>query len=102
MRSGIWIAVWTSVAVAGVLTGAQAWPAKSGGEIPIADARKYADTGDYLTVEGVVVSSSQNRVFTIRDESGEMVVVIPQYIIRDQGVPVASGVPVLCVVVSES
>ena len=55
--------------------------------MPIAEARENADTGDYFSIEGIVVSNRQNRFFTIQDRSGEMVVVIPEYITREQGVP---------------
>lgn len=89
MRAGIWTAVWAIGAIAGVLSEAHAWPAATSGGMSIAEAREHADTGDYFSIGGVVVSSSQNRVFTIRDQTGEMLVVIPQYITRETGIPQA-------------
>jgi uncharacterized protein YdeI (BOF family) len=87
MRTGIWTAVWAIGVVAFVLGEAHAWPAITGGGTPIAEAQQNADTGDYFSIEGMVVSNSQNRVFTIRDDSGEMLVVIPEYLTREKGVP---------------
>ena len=82
----IWTSLWLLVATAALATQAQAWPANSGGGVPIAEAQKN-DTGSYFTIEGVVRSSSQSRFFTVQDRTGKMIVVIPQYITREQGVP---------------
>ena len=87
MRAGFWTAVWGLFAIALVSSGAHAWPASKGGGIPIAEAQKYADTGDYFSIEGIVVDSRQSRIFTIEDASAEMLVVIPEYITREKGVP---------------
>lgn len=87
MRTGIWTVAWAIGLVALVLSEAHAQPASTGGGTPIAQAQRSAKTGDYFSIEGIVVSNRQNRFFTIRDDSGEMLVVIPEYITREQGVP---------------
>ena len=86
MRAGIWTAL-VFVGSALVLGEAHAWPAGPGGVIPIAQANESADTGDYFAVEGVVVKTSGKRFFTIRDESGEMLLLIPDYLTREKGMP---------------
>ena len=82
----IWMSLWSLVAAAAIATQAQAAPEHPGGGT-ISEAQKNADTGSYFAIEGVVRSSRQNRFFTVQDRTGEMVVVIPEYITREQGVP---------------
>jgi uncharacterized protein YdeI (BOF family) len=55
--------------------------------MPIADAWEYAEKGDRVVIEGVVVSSAGSRIFLIRDDSGEMHLRIPESLRREHGVP---------------
>jgi uncharacterized protein YdeI (BOF family) len=55
--------------------------------IPIARAQDHAESGDRFVVEGIVVDSKDDRIFLVRDDSGEMYVVIPDFLKREHGVP---------------
>jgi uncharacterized protein YdeI (BOF family) len=90
MRASIWTAAAATVFIltlATLASTAHAWPQKPGGATSIAEANETADTGDYLTIEGEVVEVRGNRLFTIRDESGDALVLIPEYLAREKGLP---------------
>lgn len=71
-----------------VLAGAaMAWLAAPGGAISIAEARKLAESGDYFAIAGVVEESLGSRYFKVRDDTGEMTILIPEYLTRDNGPP---------------
>jgi uncharacterized protein YdeI (BOF family) len=55
--------------------------------IPIARAQEYAESGDRFVVEGIVVDSKDDRFFLLRDDSGQMYVVIPDFLKREHGAP---------------
>ena len=55
--------------------------------IPIARAQDHAASGDRFVIEGIVINSKDDRVFLVRDDSGEMYVVIPDFLKREHGVP---------------
>ncbi len=69
-------------------TAAVAWKASYMQVVSIDKAFAMAETGDYFAIEGEVASASGDRLFVIDDGTGEMKVVIPQYVLRDRGVPV--------------
>jgi len=73
------LALWPAVAVA--------WQAPPAGVVPITEARERADIGDYLVLEGVVVERNTDGLFEIRDDTGSMLIVIPEFITRDEGTP---------------
>jgi len=55
--------------------------------IPIARAQDHAASGDRFAIEGIVINSKDDRVFLVRDDSGEMYVVIPDFLKREHGIP---------------
>jgi len=57
------------------------------GVVSIADVQDKAEVGDYFAIQGVVVKQEGKRLFTIRDETGEMVVLIPENLTRKYGMP---------------
>jgi uncharacterized protein YdeI (BOF family) len=67
--------------------GANAWKGGPGGAIPIAEAMAQADKGDYFVVEGVVVDTKSKELYRIRDDSGTMLVRIPEFLRRENGAP---------------
>lgn len=69
---------------------ALAWQAPAAGVISIAEVRERAETGDYLVVEGTVVEQRDKTLFRIDDETGSMWVLIPNFVLRDEGVPARS------------
>lgn len=78
--------------IAGLLLGAvataTAWTDRLEGLVmPISEAQEKAESGDRFAIEGVVVESKSGRVFTLRDDSGEMYVLIPDFLIRKYGTP---------------
>lgn len=79
------------VLLCGIALGAHAWKGGPGGVMSIKEALEIAEIGDYLVVEGIVDSRlvKNNELFMIHDDTGSMVVVIPEYLRRDKGTPVA-------------
>jgi uncharacterized protein YdeI (BOF family) len=55
--------------------------------IPIARAQDHAASGDRFVIEGIVINSKDGRIFLVRDDSGEMYVVIPDFLKREHGIP---------------
>ncbi|MBW2272994.1 MAG: OB-fold nucleic acid binding domain-containing protein [Deltaproteobacteria bacterium] len=43
--------------------------------------------GDYFVIEGDVERKRSSRFFTVRDDTGEMIVYIPEYMTREHGTP---------------
>jgi uncharacterized protein YdeI (BOF family) len=84
IRARIGVLIVFSVCIA-VVASAQLYGV--GGMTRIADVQKKAETGEYFAIEGDVSNSRNGRFFTVRDDSGEMIILIPQYITRDVGVP---------------
>jgi hypothetical protein len=78
--------------VGGLLLGAAAtataWTDRLEGLVmPIAEAQEKAESGDRFAIEGVVVASTSDRLFTLRDDSGQMYVLIPEFLTREHGFP---------------
>jgi uncharacterized protein YdeI (BOF family) len=78
--------------IAGLLLGAvataTAWTDRLEGLVmPISEAQEKAESGDRFAIEGVVVESKSGRVFTLRDDSGEMYILIPDFLVRKHGTP---------------
>ena len=72
----------------GVVSTATAWTDRLEGLVmPIAEAGEKAESGDRFAIEGVVVASTSDRIFTLRDDSGEMYVLIPEFLTRKHGFP---------------
>lgn len=76
------IAVVLGIGLAGLATSVSATPLVS-----IQQTLESAKIGQWVAVEGVVVESLGESRFRIRDDSGQMPVVIPEHITREQGVP---------------
>ena len=87
MRAAIWTGLVSITITLAFATAANAWPARPGGTVEIAVANKSADTGDYFSVEGDVISTQKDRIFKLRDDTGEMWVLLPEFLTRDKGVP---------------
>ena len=67
---------------------AQAW--KGGlatGVIPIEAVRKNAEKGDRVTIQGRVEMVEEDRFFRLRDDTGTMIVRIPESVRRRDGQP---------------
>jgi hypothetical protein len=82
--------------IAGLLLGAvataTAWTDRLEGLVmPISEAQEKAESGDRFAIEGVVVESKSGRVFTLRDDSGEMYILIPDFLVRKHGTPKLAG-----------
>jgi len=74
----------------GILTlapAADAWRPGPDGTIPIADAWEIVETGDFFVIEGVVIEVKGKKLFRVQDDSGEMLVLIPEFLRRDKGTP---------------
>ena len=57
------------------------------GVASIADVQEKAEVGDYFAIQGVVVKKAGKRLFTVRDDTGEMAVLIPENLTRKFGMP---------------
>lgn len=57
------------------------------GIVSIADVQEKAEVGDYFAVQGVVIKKEGKRLFTIQDDTGEMIVLIPENLTRSNGMP---------------
>ncbi|MGH0036394.1 MAG: NirD/YgiW/YdeI family stress tolerance protein [Myxococcota bacterium] len=67
---------------------AQAWKGASAGMVvSIAEVREKAEMGDLITIEGTVKFSKEDRYFRLSDGTGEMVVLIPNHVARESGIP---------------
>jgi uncharacterized protein YdeI (BOF family) len=66
---------------------ASAWKGGPGGAMPIAEAMSQAESGDYFVVEGVVIDTKSKELYRIRDDSGTMLIRIPDFVRRESGVP---------------
>ena len=66
---------------------ASAWKASYMQVVTIEKAFAMAETGDYLAIEGEGASANSRGLFVIDDGTGEMKVLIPQYVLRDRGTP---------------
>jgi len=75
----------------GLTLAAHAWKGGPGGVMPIKEAVEMAEIGDYFVLEGIVDRRMQKNgeLFMIHDDSGSMLVAIPEYLRREKGVPVA-------------
>lgn len=71
----------------GLASGAQAWKDAPGGAMPIKQALEIVEIGDYFVVEGVVRKSGQMDLYTIEDDSGQMLIYIPEFLRREHGTP---------------
>ena len=88
MRSQIRIGV--LIALSLLLLDARPAVAQLGGIMgvgTIAHAQEQAVIGDYFAIEGTVTKSRSRGLYTVQDESGEMLVLIPEFITREVGVP---------------
>jgi uncharacterized protein YdeI (BOF family) len=90
MRNRIVLVLSTFALTLGVVGTAMAWLAAPGGVISIEKARKMAETGDYFAIEGVITKSLGGRIFVVSDDTGEMKVLIPEYLTREKGEPAVS------------
>jgi hypothetical protein len=45
------------------------------------------ERGDYFVIEGIVQRKRSKRFFTVHDDTGEMIVYIPEYMTREHGTP---------------
>ena len=85
MTDRVRLVVTLAVALGATLAATATWAAPTH---PIADARKSVEIGQHFAIEGVVVDIVDKRFFTLRDDTGEMIVAIPDYITRAHGMPV--------------
>lgn len=75
---------------AGLAAGAAAEdqrPSRLGQPSTIESIRESALVGDFVTVQGEVVGSTSKRLFELQDDSGTVLVVIPDHVQRDLGTP---------------
>jgi uncharacterized protein YdeI (BOF family) len=62
--------------------------ARTGSAMPIASVREVALEGDFVTIQGLVVRvRTQSNLFMIQDDTGEMLVRIPNHLQREFGAP---------------
>jgi len=66
---------------------AAAWRSPPAGVVPIAEVREHAEIGDYMVVEGVVLDRTRDGIFEIEDGTGRMLILIPDFVTRAEGVP---------------
>jgi len=45
------------------------------------------EQGDYFVIEGYVDKKRSKRIYTVRDDTGEMFVYVPEYMTREHGAP---------------
>lgn len=88
MTYRIRILLWTLAVAALAALPAGAWKGELEGQpIPIARAYDHAESGDRFVIEGAVVDTRDDHIFLLRDDSGEMYVLIPDSLQREHGVP---------------
>jgi len=67
---------------------ASAWKGTLEGQvIPIARAFEHAESGDRFVIEGNVIKSKDDRIYLVRDDSGEIYVLISDFLQRKHGTP---------------
>ena len=88
------IALWTLAIpsfvflLAGLATAAEdERPSRLGQPSSIESIRESALAGDFVTVQGEILGGSGNRVFELRDDTGMVLVLIPDHVQRDLGAP---------------
>lgn len=93
MRLRIWLVALACVVLAGE---ARAWKGALGkGVIAIATVAELAEKGDPVTITGRVVWEQDKLIFRLKDDSGEMLVRIPESVRRTSGTP-RRGDEVIC------
>ncbi len=67
---------------------ARAWKGEAAGYVvSIAEIREKGEMGDRVTIEATIVRVKKNRLYDVRDATGEMVVLIPEHVRRESGTP---------------
>ena len=82
-RTWIVLVAW----IVGLGIPAAAWDRLAGLVVPISEAFEHAKSGDRFVIEGVVMDQKDDRIFRLRDDSGDMYVLIPDFLRRDYGIP---------------
>ena len=92
MRFGIPVAILSIFLL--VATALPAWAVKGAMArrvVPIAKVLEVAEEGDRFTMEGqvteVFTGQGQNQVYKIADDTGEIFVMIPNFLQREHGAP---------------
>ena len=73
--------------IVGASMPAAAWNRLAGLVIPISEAFEHAKSGDRFVIEGVVIDQKDDRIFRLRDDSGDMYVRITENLRREYGTP---------------
>ena len=82
------ILLFTAALAALAAAPASAWKgALEGQVIPIAHAHEYAESGDRFVIEANVVKQKGDRLYLVRDDSGEIYVLISNSLQREHGAP---------------
>jgi uncharacterized protein YdeI (BOF family) len=74
-------------AIIGLGMPASAWNRLAGMVVPIDQAQKHAKSGDRFVIEGIVMDQKDDRIFHLRDDSGDMYVLLPNFLRREYGLP---------------